>query len=567
MASSPRQTSPPVAARDAEASRLQPSASVSRRRASLGAFASFGGYQSYGAADDGGGVLDDESYSARRASRATASQAALFKCAAQTPLPVLAADPRRRFSRSTAGASKFVNRLEHAREAAAGADASGRSSLEAPRSSRLPLVSEAEEGGAEAGGEKGAGAPRTCHDVSHDAVGFLELVRGSWLLVTCLVVFATAAGLASALKAGPVACFFLPFVALVPLAILLGDLTEGLADWLGPVAGGLLNATLGNATEAIVLVQAVRHGLVGVEQAALLGGVLSNMLLVVGSSFVFGGFASFNSHVATADVGVLFVACTAIILPTLAAAAPGGSTRDALADSRCTAFVLLSMYGAYLYYALAPGAQDGNVAETEEERALSSLAVEGADGVSALEKEEEGGVDGVPAMSVWAILFLLTSITVLMAFLANALVTNVFPVSDALGISTSLVSCIFLPVIGNVAELATAVIAARRGAMDLSLAVALGSATQISLFLLPVAVLLGWAIGVPMSLDFQGTFALAFFASVLIVALLLLDGRSSWMKGAMLLGAYAVFIASLVFSPTAAVAGPAPAPTGAAAAT
>ena len=164
-------------------------------------------------------------------------------------------------------------------------------------------------------------------------------------------------------------------------------------------------------------------------------------------------------------------------------------------------------------------------------------------------------------------MFLLTGITVIMAIEAGALVTNVFPVSAALNITPDLVSCIFLPVIGNMAEMATAVIAARRGAIDLSLAVALGSSTQISLFLLPCAALLGWAIDVPFTFVFAAPFAIAFFASVVIVGLALADGESTWLKGCMLLGTYAIFATGLCFNAGAAgVAGPAAAPAPAASA-
>ncbi len=446
----------------------------------------------------------------------------------------------RKFSRSTALAVKFTRELEKRR------------ALTAARLAESPAPGEQPPCTPPTVDAPPAKPPRHWHDVSEDAQGLLELARNSSPLLLSLTFFSTLALLAAMLQWGPVATFFCSFVALLPLAMLLGDLTESLADWCGPVLGGLLNATLGNATEAIVLVQAVRHGLVGVEQAALLGGVLSNMLLVVGLSFAVSKAQRFNKRIAVADIGVLFVACVAIILPTLAAAAPGGSERATMDDSRSTAFVLLAMYVCFLIYTLSPPADEGGYGDAEQGTPLI--------GSNADDDEEQ---PSTPSLSLWSIMGLLTAITVLMALLANSLVTNVFPVSDALGITPDLVSCVFLPIIGNAAELATAVIAARRGAMDLAIAVALGSATQISLFLLPVAVLFGWSIDVPMSLNFLPTFAVAFFASVLIGAIVLMDGRSNWLKGALLLGAYLIFIASLMFNPGDAVQGPVPAPSAA----
>ena len=159
---------------------------------------------------------------------------------------------------------------------------------------------------------------RTWYDISCDRDGVKELVAENTYLLLFLVASSILAFCAIHQQWGSVAVFGLCFVALVPLAVLLGDLTEALSGWCGAVLGGLLNATLGNATEAIVLVQAVRHRLVGVEQAALLGGVLSNTLLVLGLSFIAGGFATggsqyFDRRVAAADVGVLLVSVVAVV--------------------------------------------------------------------------------------------------------------------------------------------------------------------------------------------------------------------------------------------------------------
>jgi Ca2+:H+ antiporter len=342
-------------------------------------------------------------------------------------------------------------------------------------------------------------------------------------------------------------------------------------------------------TEAIVLVQAVRHGLVGVEQAALLGGVLSNMLLVVGLSFIVGGVATggtqtFDRRVTVADIGVLLVSVIAVVLPTIAASAPGGNERDTLADSRSTAVVLLFMYAAFLVYTLSPGQSTPKSADDPESVQLLPIPKPEA----AAEADDEA--DELPSMSLWTLLILLVLVTLNMAVLSNALVLNVFPVSAALNITADLVSCVFLPIIGNIAELSTAVIAARRGAVDLSLAVAFGSSTQISLFLLPMAAMLGWAIGVPFSFDFSPTFTTvraqtadtaaclrvltsarlslqAFFASVIVVAVVVSDGEATWLKGIMLCGTYTIFCIGLLTNAGAAgVGGPASAPAAAQAA-
>ena len=245
---------------------------------------------------------------------------------------------------------------------------------------------------------------RTWYDISCDRDGLKEMVVEHSYLLVFMMISSLLAFSAIAYEWGPTAIFGLCFLALVPLAVLLGDLTEALSGWCGAVLGGLLNATLGNATEAIVLVQAVRHRLVGVEQAALLGGVLSNTLLVLGLSFIAGGIATgesqyFDSRVAAADVGVLLVSVIAVVLPTIAAAAPGGSLRDSLEDTWVTAGLLLAMYAAFLVYTLAPAAAPKAAAPGDVEATPLLQKVKSGVQLNTADAEEEEE-DELPRMSL-----------------------------------------------------------------------------------------------------------------------------------------------------------------------
>ena len=271
-----------------------------------------------------------------------------------------------------------------------------------------PHPAEGAEGAAAASGATPAPGPeahpqqRTWYDISCDRDGIKELVAENTYLLLFLVASSVLAFCAIKLAWGATAVFGLCFVALVPLAVLLGDLTEALSGWCGAVLGGLLNATLGNATEAIVLVQAVRHRLVGVEQAALLGGVLSNTLLVLGLSFIAGGLATggsqyFDRRVAAADVGVLLVSVIAVVLPTIAAAAPGGSLRDSLGDTRVTAVLLLAMYAAFLVYTLAPAPKPAATDDVEATPLLPKVK-SGAELSAAGDKDDDE--DELPHMSL-----------------------------------------------------------------------------------------------------------------------------------------------------------------------
>lgn len=428
-------------------------------------------------------------------------------------------------------------------------------------------------GGADSATGPQENLPEKWNDMRYDMEGLRLQASGSQRIVLSAIILLDGAAIAAiAHGAGPVIVFWLSFFGLLPVAMKLGDLTEMLAGWCGPVAGGLINATLGNATEAIVMIAALRHSLVGVEQAALLGGVLSNMLLVLGCSFLVGGVVNlrpqhFDKRTTTADVGVLFIACLGVLLPTAFASAAGHSKRaipskSTMLDSRCTAVVLLIMYGAYLVFTLWPvpafvpepqlkRTSSSQRKKEDEADAETPLLPQGSEKSASVAGSDDDD-DEAPTLSAITIGILLVLITVIVAILSNSLVTAVFPVSAALGIPADFIAVVLLPVVGNVAELATAVMAAARDNLDLSIAVALGSATQIALFLVPVAVMFGWAIDVPMSLDFQPTFALAFFGAVLAVAVLVIDGESHWLKGVVLLGAYAIMVTGMAAAPGAA---------------
>lgn len=130
--------------------------------------------------------------------------------------------------------------------------------------------------------------------------------------------------------------------------------------------------------------------------------------------------------------------------------------------------------------------------------------------------------------------------TVLIAVLSELLTGTLEAATDSLGVPTSFLGFVVIPIVGNAAEHATAVVMGAKGKMDLALGVALGSSTQIALFVIPLMVLIGWACGQPMSLAFGLYPTIITFLSVLIVAHVVGDGETNWLEGAMLLFAYII---------------------------
>merc|ERR1712232_746023 len=333
-------------------------------------------------------------------------------------------------------------------------------------------------------------------------------------------VFVPMGQLANYMGYGSGIVFWTNFAAIIPLASILGAATEALSVHTGQLMGGLLNATFGNAVEMIMCIQAVKAGLIGVVQGNLLGSILSNLLLVLGMAIFAAGIVrheqAFNAHGAAANMSCLLVASISVCLPTCFAAVNEHTEDEVLAISRICSVSLVGVYGLFLVFML---------------KTHADLFAEEPDG----EEAEEGLC---ASLSV----FLLAITTVVVFFCSESLVSSIEGVSEKYGMSKAFIGVILLPIVGNAAEHATAVTAAYKGMMDLALGVAVGSSTQISLFVVPCAVMYGWIVDQPMTLSFTVFDTTCQMLTVFLVAQVLQHGQCNWLHGAMLMVVY-VFIA------------------------
>ncbi|EZG46461.1 calcium/proton exchanger [Gregarina niphandrodes] len=344
-------------------------------------------------------------------------------------------------------------------------------------------------------------------------------------------------GLIAASRWGALYTFWFNFIALIPLAAILGQSTEELALHTGDLIGGLLNATFGNAVEMILTIQSLREGLLTVVQGTLLGSILSNLLLVLGMSFLAGGLfhhiQTFNRQGASCSTSMLMLACLAFILPTTLRDAHPEDTGTVLEVSRFTAVLVGFTYFLYLFFQLYTHL---NLFKQEQREDAASLMAESVDGVAV----EDVVGDDWPTMS-WptCVLLLLTS-TVLVALQSEALVSSIEGVCASGRLSKSFIGIILLPIVGNAAEHATAVTVAIKNKPDLVMGVAVGSSTQIAMFMVPFAVIAGWVMDVPMTLAFDNIAVVVLVISILITIGVVQDGESNWLEGAMLMVAYAI---------------------------
>ncbi|KXT06996.1 hypothetical protein AC578_7262 [Pseudocercospora eumusae] len=331
-----------------------------------------------------------------------------------------------------------------------------------------------------------------------------------------------------ALDMNPTAVFIVNFLAIVPLAGLLSFATEEISVKLGQTLGGLMNATFGNAVELIVSIVALTKGEIRIVQASMLGSILSNLLLVLGCCFIASGLrrgeSRFNETVASTMSSLMAVAATSLIIPATMYAALVRSTEDSntniLVLSRGTSIIMLILYVLYLVFQLKTHA-----------KLFDAEAQEGEDG----EGQKEPEILGPIPATVCLIL-----VTVLVAVCAEYLVDSIDSIVASSGISKTFIGLILLPIVGNAAEHVTAVVVAWKDKMDLAVGVAIGSSMQIALFVTPFLVMLGWIIGQPMSLHFQGFETVVFFLSVLVVNYLIQDGKSNYLEGCMCIGTYVI---------------------------
>src|SRR6266511_5703034 len=312
--------------------------------------------------------------------------------------------------------------------------------------------------------------------------------------------------------------------AIIPLAGLIGRGTEELALHAGPRVGGLLNATFGNVTELIIAIFLIVQGEIDVVKASLTGSILGNLLLVLGVSFLVGGIKhreqGFNAQAAGVHSTSMVLAVIGLFMPALFVLTTGRHDfveREVV--SATVAAILMSLYAAALLFTMVT-----------HEHLFRAPA-----------EEDEA------KWSVRAALLLLLAATAQVAVESELLVGALEPALKDLGLSKFFVGLILVPIIGNAAEHSSAVLFALRDRMDVTLEIAIGSSTQIALFVAPLLVFLSLGVGHPMDFVFTSFEVAAVGLATLIVTFLCLDGRSNWLEGAQLVGAYVIMAISFFF--------------------
>ena len=321
----------------------------------------------------------------------------------------------------------------------------------------------------------------------------------------------------------PLLGFVVACIAIVPLAGLLGLATEKLAARVGEAIGGFLNATLGNAAELIIALVALRAGMLDVVKASITGSIIGNLLLVLGAAFLAGGLRhpvqTFATIGARAQVGMMALAAMAFLIPSVVAVIGGGKfVAQSVNFSIVVSVILLAVYLLSLVFSLGTHTHlfKGDRDAADEE------------------------MHGVP-WSMSLTIGVMAVVTLLIVWMSEILVGTVEHAAKALGLSNLFIGVVVVAVVGNAAEHSTAILVAMRNRMELAIGIAIGSSTQIALFVAPLLVLLSLVIApAPLSLAFSGVEVFLVLMATFVASILIVDGRSTWFTGVQLLAVYLV---------------------------
>jgi Ca2+:H+ antiporter len=346
-----------------------------------------------------------------------------------------------------------------------------------------------------------------------------------WLLVFVPAVFLVKA---RSHEAGTT-LFVLSILAVVPLATLLSHATEAVAAKTGDAVGGLLNATLGNLTELVIALAALRAGQYTLVKGSIAGAIITNTLFMLGASFLLGGLRhhvqEYNRTSARFQAGLLFLATIALLIPSAISEADSGDVASFTQTlSLALAVMLILAYGLGMFFSLTT------------HRELF--------GSSSHEEEGEG------PWPIGLALIMLVVVTVIVALVSEVFVESVQEAATSFGMTPAFVGLIVVALVGAAAEMASAFSAARKNRLDLSVGIALGSASQIALFVAPVLVLLSYAIGpAPMDLQFWPGAVVMMLIATLTAALVSNSGRSAWFVGVLVVMVYLIFAMTLYLLP------------------
>jgi Ca2+:H+ antiporter len=386
------------------------------------------------------------------------------------------------------------------------------------------------------------------------------------------------------------ATFIFSFMALIPMAAMLGDLTEDIALRMNAASAALINVTFGNATEVIVSVMALRTAQLDLVKSTMVGSVIGNMMLVLGTALMLGGWKNpriqFVPEAARTYVSALVMICfcfgttTAFAYLNTEAGDAAVMNEKSILTGREMSVFMLGIYGAYLYYqqvshkhlfdgsSVATTPRSGHLTprmsstmpELEmNEMSSNNVSVEipspetpadiAAAAAAAAHHEDDDEEEEEPQFSQMFAIVATGVVAVLISIISGFLVDSVEPAAETLHISRWFIGMVLIPIVGNVCEHASAILMAMRGKMDIALGVALGSSIQIGLFAYPFVTVAGWFMGVGLDMALNPFLFGTMTLGVLVTSFVIVSGECDWLGGLKLTTAYFILCFAFLNAP------------------
>jgi Ca2+:H+ antiporter len=341
------------------------------------------------------------------------------------------------------------------------------------------------------------------------------------LIIGAAFAVAAIAGLLYYTHVNAVISFIVTAAALAMLAMVVGDATEQLGKRMGPGAIGILQSALGNLPELFVCIFALRAGLDQVVQAALIGSILGNSLLVFGLALFLGGLKNgkqvFHSGPPKMIATLMILAFAALAIPTLTHRLHTQADSHINSLNIFVAIVLLVLFGASTYFFL-----------------------KGDKAVVAAHEEEKTKPWALPTTLV-----ILALSGVAAAFVSDWFVEALQPAMKSLGINDTFAGLVIVAIAGNAIENLVGIQLALRNQSDYAVSVILNSSLQIALGLFPLLVILSYFLGgAILSFVLAPMLLVSLALAVIVSAFIVFDGESIWMEGLALVGLYCLIAAA-----------------------
>ena len=352
------------------------------------------------------------------------------------------------------------------------------------------------------------------------------------------------------------AIFIFSALALIPLAALISRATEDLEYHVGPIAGGLLNATFGNAPEIIIGIFALQHGLITIVKASITGSIISNSLLVLGSSLAAGGWRWGKQYFSARDAGkystMMVLAVAGLLIPSTGSFVVQDPGRIQVL-SNAVAVIMLVVYALYLSLHVFHVRSERRRPRGREKNPTRASPVEEPQELETSEEElpdvEAGKIEGQKPPKLWLAGLLLLVATIGTAVNSELLVGTIKPITEQFGWSQVFIGLVIIPIVGNASEHSSALFIALRDHVDLSMAIAAGSSIQVATFVAPALVLVSLFFPTHLNLVFQPLELAILGLATILFPLVSLDGESTWLEGVQLMAVYLMACVVFFFVP------------------